>query len=43
MIDDLQFLVGKRATQVELLHTVDTLSPRRAAVGLRGRPLLRPN
>jgi chromosomal replication initiator protein len=24
MIDDLQFLVGKRATQVELLHTVDT-------------------
>ena len=25
MIDDLQFLVGKRATQVELLHTIDTL------------------
>ena len=24
LIDDLQFLVGKRATQVELLHTVDT-------------------
>lgn len=24
MIDDLQFLVGKRATQVELLHTVDS-------------------
>ena len=24
IIDDLQFLVGKRATQVELLHTVDT-------------------
>ena len=24
MIDDLQFFVGKRATQVELLHTVDT-------------------
>ena len=24
MIDDLQFLVGKRATQVELLHTIDT-------------------
>jgi chromosomal replication initiator protein len=25
IIDDLQFFVGKRATQVELLHTVDTL------------------
>ncbi len=25
LIDDLQFLVGKRATQVELTHTVDTL------------------
>lgn len=25
MIDDLQFLAGKRATQIELLHTVDTL------------------
>lgn len=25
MIDDLQFLAGKRATQVELLHTIDTL------------------
>jgi chromosomal replication initiator protein len=25
ILDDLQFLVGKRATQVELLHTVDTL------------------
>ena len=25
IIDDLQFLAGKRATQVELLHTVDTL------------------
>ncbi len=25
IIDDLQFLVGKRATQVELLHTVDTM------------------
>ena len=24
MIDDLQFFVGKRATQVELLHTIDT-------------------
>ncbi len=24
MIDDVQFLVGKRATQVELLHTVDS-------------------
>ncbi len=24
MIDDLQFLIGKRATQVELLHTIDT-------------------
>ncbi len=24
MIDDLQFLVGKRATQVELLHTMDS-------------------
>jgi chromosomal replication initiator protein len=24
LIDDLQFFVGKRATQVELLHTVDT-------------------
>jgi len=24
ILDDLQFLVGKRATQVELLHTVDT-------------------
>jgi chromosomal replication initiator protein len=25
VIDDLQFFVGKRATQVELLHTIDTL------------------
>jgi chromosomal replication initiator protein len=25
ILDDLQFLVGKRATQVELLHTIDTL------------------
>jgi len=25
ILDDLHFLVGKRATQVELLHTVDTL------------------
>jgi chromosomal replication initiator protein len=25
VLDDLQFLVGKRATQVELLHTIDTL------------------
>ncbi|MGD0899925.1 MAG: DnaA/Hda family protein [Thermoguttaceae bacterium] len=25
LLDDLQFLAGKRATQVELLHTVDTL------------------
>ena len=25
ILDDLQFLAGKRATQVELLHTVDTL------------------
>ena len=25
IIDDLQFLAGKRATQVELLHTIDTL------------------
>ena len=25
IIDDLQFLAGKRATQVELMHTVDTL------------------
>ena len=25
ILDDLQFLVGKRATQVELLHTVDTM------------------
>lgn len=25
ILDDLQFLVGKRATQIELLHTVDTL------------------
>jgi len=25
ILDDLQFLCGKRATQVELLHTVDTL------------------
>jgi chromosomal replication initiator protein len=24
IVDDLQFLVGKRATQVELLHTIDT-------------------
>ena len=24
LIDDLQFLIGKRATQVELLHTIDT-------------------
>jgi chromosomal replication initiator protein len=24
MIDDLQFFIGKRATQVELLHTIDT-------------------
>ena len=25
IIDDLQFLAGKRATQIELLHTIDTL------------------
>jgi chromosomal replication initiator protein len=25
LLDDLQFLIGKRATQVELLHTIDTL------------------
>ena len=25
IVDDLQFLAGKRATQVELLHTIDTL------------------
>ena len=25
ILDDLQFLAGKRATQVELLHTIDTL------------------
>jgi chromosomal replication initiator protein len=25
VLDDLQFLVGKRATQIELLHTIDTL------------------
>ena len=25
ILDDLQFLIGKRATQVELLHTIDTL------------------
>jgi chromosomal replication initiator protein len=25
ILDDLQFLVGKRATQIELLHTIDTL------------------
>ncbi len=25
IIDDLQFFVGKRATQIELLHTIDTL------------------
>ncbi len=25
ILDDLQFIVGKRATQVELLHTIDTL------------------
>ncbi len=25
ILDDLQFLAGKRATQIELLHTVDTL------------------
>lgn len=25
ILDDLQFLVGKRATRIELLHTVDTL------------------
>ncbi len=25
VIDDLQFLIGKRATQVELLHTIDAL------------------
>jgi chromosomal replication initiator protein len=25
ILDDLQFMVGKRATQVELLHTIDTL------------------
>ncbi len=24
-LDDLQFLAGKRATQVEMLHTIDTL------------------
>ena len=39
ILDDLQFFVGKRATQIELLHTVDTLLARRAATGLRRRPL----
>jgi chromosomal replication initiator protein len=33
IIDDLQFFVGKRATQIELLHTIDTLlSERRQLV-----------
>ena len=36
IIDDLQFLAGKQATQVELLHTIDTLL-RGAATGLFGR------
>jgi len=32
ILDDLQFLAGKRATQVELLHTVDTLLRQRRQV-----------
>jgi len=32
ILDDLQFMAGKRATQVELLHTVDTLLRERRQV-----------
>jgi chromosomal replication initiator protein len=39
MIDDLQFFMGKRATQVELLHTIDTLlRERRQLVFTADRP-----
>ena len=39
LLDDLQFLVGKRATQVELLHTIDTLlNERRQLVLAADRP-----
>ena len=39
ILDDLQFLAGKRATQVELLHTVDTLlRDRRQLVFAADRP-----
>ena len=38
ILDDLQFLVGKRATQVELLHTVDTLLREGRQLVVRRRP-----
>lgn len=39
IIDDLQFLAGKRATQIELLHTIDTLlRERRQLVFSADRP-----
>jgi chromosomal replication initiator protein len=39
IVDDLQFFVGKRATQVELLHTLDTLlRERRQLVFAADRP-----
>jgi chromosomal replication initiator protein len=39
IIDDLQFFIGKRATQVELLHTIDTLlRERRQLVFTADRP-----
>ncbi|MBN2581233.1 MAG: hypothetical protein JXB10_19785 [Pirellulales bacterium] len=39
IVDDLQFFVGKRATQVELLHTIDTLTrERRQLVFAADRP-----
>ena len=43
ILDDLQFLAGKRATQVELMHTVDTLLREGPAIGLRRRSARRPN
>ena len=38
IVDGLQFFAGKRATLVELLHTTDTLTPRRPTGGVRRRP-----
>ncbi len=39
ILDDIQFFAGKRATLVELLHTIDTILGRRQAARAGGRPL----